>query len=72
MNFLGFFCYDTLYVLGLFKMDGDEIQLLEAELVKLTVRSSKILSDKNPTLLCTVWTRKTFNPESLRAQMLSI
>lgn len=53
-------------------VEGNEIHLLEAELAQLSVKSLKILPDKNPSLLCTVWTRKKFHPGSIRAQMLSI
>lgn len=52
--------------------DRNEINLLEEELIQLTVKSSLVTPSENPTLLCTVWTRKSYNPDSLRAQLRSI
>lgn len=53
-------------------MEGDAISLLEEELKKLTIKSSKIIPKENPTLLCSVWTKKSYNPNSFRVQMRSI
>ncbi|MFQ6642763.1 hypothetical protein Gotur_017531, partial [Gossypium turneri] len=36
------------------------------------MKSSLIVPSENPTLICSVWTRKTYNPNSLRAQLRSI
>ncbi|PPS15616.1 hypothetical protein GOBAR_AA04967 [Gossypium barbadense] len=52
-------------------MGRDEISLLE-ELVQLTVKSSLVVPSESPTLLCSVWTRKSYNPDSFRAQLKSI
>lgn len=53
-------------------MEGDDISLLEEELTKLTVKSSLVVPNEKPTLACTVWTKKTNNPDSFRAQLRSI
>lgn len=53
-------------------MEGDEISLLEEELVQLTVKTSLVVPNANPTLLYTVWMRKSYNPNSFQAQMKSI
>ncbi|PPS14613.1 hypothetical protein GOBAR_AA05992 [Gossypium barbadense] len=45
--------------------DRNEINLLEEELIQLTVKSSLVTPSENPTLLCPVWTRKSHNPDSL-------
>lgn len=50
----------------------DEISLLEEEIVKLLVKSSKVYAGDKSTLICSVWTRKSYNPDSFRAQMQSI
>ncbi|MBA0703067.1 hypothetical protein Goari_020450, partial [Gossypium aridum] len=50
----------------------DEISLLAEELIQLTVKGSKVVPNSKPTLICTVWTEKLYNPESFRAQMKSI
>ncbi|KAH1107565.1 hypothetical protein J1N35_011333 [Gossypium stocksii] len=52
--------------------DQNEIALLEEELIQLMVKSSLVVPSENPTLLCSVWTRKMYNPDSLRAQLKSI
>ncbi|MBA0756463.1 hypothetical protein Gogos_020910 [Gossypium gossypioides] len=49
----------------------DDISLL-VELIQLTVKGSKVVPNSKPTLICTVWTEKLYNPESFRAQMKSI
>lgn len=48
------------------------ISLLEEELIQLSVKNSLVSLGDGPSLVCTVWTRKTFNPDSLLAQMRSI
>lgn len=44
-----------------------EISLLEVELVQLSVKTFVIVPKGKFSLLCTVWTKKTFNPHSFRA-----
>ncbi|MBA0823568.1 hypothetical protein Goarm_020293 [Gossypium armourianum] len=53
-------------------MGRDEIPILKEELVQLTVKSLRVVPNKNPTLLCSIWTKKSYNPDSFRAQMRSI
>ncbi|MBA0550743.1 hypothetical protein Golob_021665 [Gossypium lobatum] len=53
-------------------MGRDEISILKEELVQLTVKSLRVVPNKNPTLLCSIWTKKSYNPNSFRAQMRSI
>ncbi|MBA0795342.1 hypothetical protein Gohar_006212 [Gossypium harknessii] len=50
----------------------DEISLLEEELVQLSVKGSMVVSSSKPTLICTIWTEKLYNPESFRAHMKGI
>ncbi|PPD72191.1 hypothetical protein GOBAR_DD30912 [Gossypium barbadense] len=50
----------------------DEISLLAEELIQLSVKGSMVEPNSKPTLICTVWTGKLYNPESFRAQMKSI
>ncbi|PPS04076.1 hypothetical protein GOBAR_AA16593 [Gossypium barbadense] len=52
--------------------DRSELALLEEELIQLTVKSSLVTPSTNLTLICSVWTKKTYNPNSLRAQLRSI
>ncbi|KAK5832484.1 hypothetical protein PVK06_016286 [Gossypium arboreum] len=52
--------------------ERDEISLLAEELVQLSVKGSMVVSNAKPTLICTIWTEKLYNPESFRAQMKSI
>ncbi|KAG8484825.1 hypothetical protein CXB51_021533 [Gossypium anomalum] len=52
--------------------ERSEVALLEKELIKLTVESSLVILSKSPTLICSVWTKKTYNPDSLRAQLRSV
>ncbi|MBA0723100.1 hypothetical protein Golax_003709 [Gossypium laxum] len=49
----------------------DEISLLAKELIQLSVKGSMVVPNPKPTLICTVWTEKLYNPESFRAQMKS-
>lgn len=51
---------------------GDEVSLLAEELIQLSVKSSMVQPKDKPTLICTVWTEKSYNPDSFRAQMKSI
>ncbi|KAK5833005.1 hypothetical protein PVK06_016814 [Gossypium arboreum] len=50
---------------------GDEVSLLAEELIQLSVKSSMVQAKDKPTLICTVWTEKSYNPDSFRAQMKS-
>ncbi|KAK5820527.1 hypothetical protein PVK06_025574 [Gossypium arboreum] len=52
--------------------ERSEVALLEEELIKLTVKSSLVIPSKSPMLICSEWTKKTYNPDSLRAQLRSI
>lgn len=55
-----------------FKVEEDEISLLEEELIKLSVKNSIVSPSEDPSLVCSIWTKKLFNPNSFRAQMKSI
>lgn len=48
-------------------MDGDEISFLEEKLTKLWVKSPFVRPSDKPSLICSVWTKKTYNPNSFRA-----
>ncbi|MBA0672813.1 hypothetical protein Goklo_007338 [Gossypium klotzschianum] len=50
----------------------DEIALLAEELVQLLVKGSLVVPSSKPTLICTVWTGKLYNPDSFRAHMKSL
>ncbi|MBA0676961.1 hypothetical protein Goari_018395 [Gossypium aridum] len=50
----------------------DEISLLAEELIQLSVKGSLVVPSEKPTLICTIWTKKLYNPESFKAQMRSI
>ncbi|PPS16710.1 hypothetical protein GOBAR_AA03864 [Gossypium barbadense] len=49
-----------------------ELALLKEELIQLSVKNSSVRPSKSPTLLCTVWIKKSYNPDSLKAQLRSI
>ncbi|KAK5835557.1 hypothetical protein PVK06_011248 [Gossypium arboreum] len=51
---------------------NEEISLHAKELIQLSVKSSMVMPNDKPTLICLVWTKKSFNPESFRTQMKSI
>lgn len=53
-------------------MGRDEISLLKEEFVHLFVKSLLVVPSDKPTLLCLVWTRKSYNPDSFRVQLKSI
>lgn len=57
---------------GIEKDEKDKISLLEKELIKLSVKSSSIFFQGKLTLLCSVWTWKSYNPDSFHAQMRNI
>ncbi|MBA0872493.1 hypothetical protein Goshw_014986 [Gossypium schwendimanii] len=40
--------------------------------MQLSVKGSKVVLDEKPTLICTIWTEKFYNPESFKAQMRSV
>ncbi|MBA0786241.1 hypothetical protein Gotri_027488, partial [Gossypium trilobum] len=50
----------------------DEISLLSEELIQLSVKGSRVIPDDKPTLICTIWTGKLYNPESFKAKMRSL
>ncbi|MBA0707526.1 hypothetical protein Golax_019565, partial [Gossypium laxum] len=50
----------------------DEISLLSEELIQLSVKGSRVVPDEKPTLICTIWTEKLYNPESFKAQIRSL
>lgn len=52
-------------------MEGAKVSLLEEELTRLSVRSAKIVPNDNPSVLCSVWTGKIFNPDNFTTQMRS-
>ncbi|MBA0571194.1 hypothetical protein Golob_004778 [Gossypium lobatum] len=54
---------------GVKRLEKDEISLLEEQLVQLTFKSSMVVPSENLTLLCSIWTKKSYNPDSFRAQM---
>lgn len=47
--------------------EKDDISLLEEELLQLSVRSSMVVFPGKLTLLFSVWSRKSYNPDSFRA-----
>lgn len=51
---------------------GDDVDLLEEELIHLSVKSVVVNIPDKPSLICTVWTKKSYNSNSLRAQMRCI
>lgn len=53
-------------------MGGDVVSLLKEELIRLFVKRSKVIPCEKPTLICTIWTIKSYNLDSIRAQMRSI
>lgn len=53
-------------------MEGDNVSLLEEELIQLLSKSSLVIPPNNFTLVCTLWTKKSYNPDSFRVQMKSI
>ncbi|KAK5842942.1 hypothetical protein PVK06_005364 [Gossypium arboreum] len=51
---------------------SDEISLLAEELIQLSIKCSMVVPSVKPTLICTIWIEKPYNPESFKAQMKSI
>ncbi|MBA0699391.1 hypothetical protein Goari_001033 [Gossypium aridum] len=58
-----------LEVSGDFENGEDKISLLEEELIQLSMKSSLVVLSENPSLICSVWTMKSHNPNSSQAQM---
>ncbi|PPD87101.1 hypothetical protein GOBAR_DD15970 [Gossypium barbadense] len=54
------------------KEQRDEISLLTEELIQLSVKGLKVVPNEKPTLICTIWTKKFYNPESFRTQIKSL
>ncbi|KAK5826290.1 hypothetical protein PVK06_021207 [Gossypium arboreum] len=57
---------------GVESLRGDKISFLAEEFVQSSVKSSMVVPSEKPTLLCTIWIEKSYNPDSFRAQMKSI
>ncbi|KAA3459314.1 hypothetical protein EPI10_013820 [Gossypium australe] len=53
-------------------LEEDEVSLLAEEIIHLSVKSTSITPGDKPTLICTIWTKKSYNLDSFRAQMKSI
>ncbi|XP_016684451.1 uncharacterized protein [Gossypium hirsutum] len=53
-------------------LGGDEISLLTEELIQLSVKSSMVEPNGKFSLICSIWTEKSYNQESFKAQMRSI
>ncbi|MBA0572527.1 hypothetical protein Golob_002863, partial [Gossypium lobatum] len=53
-------------------MGRDEISLIREELVQLSVKSSLVIPSDKSALLCFIWTKKSYNLDSFRAQLKSI
>ncbi|KAK5818583.1 hypothetical protein PVK06_023525 [Gossypium arboreum] len=51
---------------------NDEISLLADELIQLSVKCSLVVPNEKRTLICSIWTKKAYNPESFKAQMKSL
>ncbi|MBA0661973.1 hypothetical protein Goklo_006183, partial [Gossypium klotzschianum] len=51
---------------------GDEISLLTDELIQLSVKSSMVEPSGNFSLIYSIWTKKSYNQDSFKAQMRSI
>lgn len=57
---------------GTVKEKKDEILLLVDELIQLSVKCSLVVPNEKPTLICSIWTKKAYNPESFKVQMKCI
>ncbi|MBA0700539.1 hypothetical protein Goari_027022 [Gossypium aridum] len=51
------------------RFEGDEVSLLAKELIQLSVKSSMVEPNEKPTVICTIWTEKSYNLDSFKAQM---
>lgn len=52
--------------------NGEGISFLEEEMVQLSIKSSVVEVPEKPSLICSVWTKKLFNPDNLSAQLKSL
>lgn len=50
-------------------MERDEFPFLEEVMVQLLVRSSLLIPRDCSTLLCSIWTKRLYNPDNFHAQM---
>ncbi|MBA0693977.1 hypothetical protein Goari_004313, partial [Gossypium aridum] len=50
----------------------DKISLLPEELIQLSVKSSMVEANGKPSLIYSIWTKKSYNQDSFKAQMKSI
>ncbi|MBA0550147.1 hypothetical protein Golob_021117 [Gossypium lobatum] len=50
----------------------DEISLLAEEPIQLSVKSSTVEANGKPSLIYSIWTKKSYNQDSFKAQMKSI
>ncbi|MFQ6652781.1 hypothetical protein Gotur_024482, partial [Gossypium turneri] len=57
---------------GINGFGGDEISLLVEELTQLSVKSSMVEPNGKPSLIYSIWTNKSYNHDSFKAQMKSI
>ncbi|KAK5785161.1 hypothetical protein PVK06_039713 [Gossypium arboreum] len=57
---------------GTVREKKDEILLLADELIQLSVKCSLVVPNEKPTLICSIWTKKAYNPESFKVQMKCI
>ncbi|KAA3468577.1 Zinc finger, CCHC-type-like protein [Gossypium australe] len=57
---------------GVERESGEEISLLAEELIQLSIKKSLVEPNVKPTLICSVWMKKSFNTESFKAQLKSI
>lgn len=53
-------------------LQSGEVSLLAEDLIQLSIKSSAVEPSGKPTLICTLCTKKHYNPDSFRAQMKSI
>lgn len=53
-------------------MGGDDFDLLEEELQQLSVKCFVVHPKGVCSLICSIWTKKTYHPDSFRAQIKSI
>lgn len=53
-------------------MEKKDIDMLEEEMMRLSVKRSLLKPLSKATLVCTFWTKKPYNLDNLRAQLKSI
>lgn len=51
------------------RMNEDVVSLLEEKMIQLSIKSSMLIHEDRPSLICSVWKRKTYNLDAFRAQM---